>query len=479
MSKREQHPIDTLFAGTLAQAEATPPPGAFERLMQAREASRRKRVFFWRMRLGLLILLAGAASAGILWTTRTTEQKTLDPMTAQNAHENGDTVEKTSTPPPAPNTGPDKAAQSVAVGVIQPNKVAQSIDLPAAMSTGSHTSNDPAAKGTQRPGDSPNTEPTGAKKFNSAEDPGTTAVAVGTPPAGMDLTPSAEDRTPVAMEVVDAFTVDRLVVRYPELSDSTGTAAPVHALVGQRYMLAPAHWWLGFRVGTYTGKDHWQGGDQRLAAALNAAEGQAMMWSAGLAVGREWRSGFGISAIGLYDHVDRPFRYVDRRTTVEEEVSTFVVTLNEQVFQTNADTITTVILDERINEGTHTQAGWRGGLDAYWHGTWRRWSAGPRIGLLIQQATVREGLTLDLDGTDGRVISRKLTPADRQARWPTSMLFSAALDLRYALHERWSILVAPHYMVGTGLLNTGAVLTALPEQGGLQFGLTHHFNSRR
>ena len=73
MSKREQHPIDTLFAGTLAQAEATPPPGAFERLMQAREASRRKRVFFWRMRLGLLILLAGAASTGILWTTRTTE----------------------------------------------------------------------------------------------------------------------------------------------------------------------------------------------------------------------------------------------------------------------------------------------------------------------------------------------------------------------------------------------------------------------
>jgi hypothetical protein len=233
---------------------------------------------------------------------------------------------------------------------------------------------------------------------------------------------------------------------------------------------------LGASIGFNDVRLLWTGDDERLANALDDSEAVHSTVSPGVAFGRTWLSGWGLSTGVFLERSERYFEHTERSSTVETALLTYIVTLNTQVFVSNVDTVESVSTTERHTSGVNRRTALRIPFEASWQRRARRWSYGLRAGAAVEFTRAEHALSLDLQGQDGRLVATDLSGEAIDGRYPTALLLTAGLEVGYLFHERWSLHAGPAYMRGVTPLEDTAPVHALPERLGLQFGLVHHFD---
>lgn len=257
-------------------------------------------------------------------------------------------------------------------------------------------------------------------------------------------------------------------------------AAPLTNTSVTPYVLPKAEWWIGMRASALNEHLTWQGDQERLVNALNNAEPNTMNWALGLMGGRTWRSGFQVGVGLLYERSERDFSAIDRQVTVDQEVNTYYVTLNSEVFVSQVDTITTVSTTQRNVSASQERALLRIPVEVGWGFDLWRFRLIPKVGLALDLHLQRNGTVLNINGSDGQLVSDQPTDAVLRQRQPDVMLMTAGVDIAYALNEHWSLNLGPQMMW------TAAVLTrstdqpqGLPQRAGIGFGLTYLLPGKR
>ena len=275
------------------------------------------------------------------------------------------------------------------------------------------------------------------------------------------------------MEMTGRVRLERLT---PVLNVVSNEAAPYGA-PKQRYRVPHGEWWFGATVGNTQGRTRWQGADEDLANALEQGEGSLGQFVWGLAAGRQWRSGFGISTGVMTDRTERPFRHVavEQTTTVREE--SYYVTLNNQVFLSNVDTVITTETTETVTQGVDRRSTLRIPVLGHWRSEWRRWALGARTGLALELTRTEAGPALTRMA-DGMVGAARLTGAQRAERYPATVLGVVGLDLAYRLHEHWSLEAGYMAMPGAMSLSERGPVQAITTRHGAEFRLIIHLPSR-
>jgi hypothetical protein len=448
---REKHPIDELFRGVLKDAEATPPQAVWEDVMRGRHWGHRFLLQLerrWGWMLVLLLLLGG--TAGWMFVRepdqltergRPVEQlsavrKDLDPPEPASTH----------TAPPS-----DAIATSSSAGANIPVGSARS---PGIMDNGAR--ND-TREGQRTEGDhararintvdrkasypmsatvSASTMPPGSEDISRSEDRHARDLS-----AGPATTDPADD--PIERVQLDpVFGIRTVHHRSDPPAPELGPGKPV-----DQYVLPRGSSWLGLQFSYADVDGSWEGGAP-LADELDRDEEWLDQWSAGLLIGRRWRSGASFAA-GI-DVTQRSSRFlhdehVEGISTVVFD-TTWVVTpagVNDTVYTWNIET--TVLSepgsDQRYSATNHYTL-LRIPLEAGWRREVRRWSYGIHGGIIFGTTISRRGQTSALSASDGSsaVVDLNDTP---DTRFALSVAGSLALDAGYLLSERWSLHAGP------------------------------------
>lgn len=258
------------------------------------------------------------------------------------------------------------------------------------------------------------------------------------------------------------------------LEGSLVAAAPRTSTPVKPYVLPKAEWWVGVRATALNEQVTWQGDQERLVNALNAAEPATTNWALGLLGGRTWRSGLQVGTGLMYERSERAFSAVERQVTVDQEMNTYYVTLNSEIFVSQVDTITTISTSEQRLTASQEHALLRIPIEVGWAFDLWRFQLIPKVGFALDLHVQRKGTVLDLAGLDGRLVASRPAETVLRERQPDLLLAMAGFDLAYSLNERWSLNLGPQ------LMWTAAVLTrstdqpqGLPRRAGLGFGLTY------
>ena len=462
---REEHPIDQHFRNALLSAEVQPPPSVWDGVKNGRR--RRRGLLFWSRRRGLTIAtLFVALGAGAYWAIRDTPDT---PNMFSNAHvdRNAET----------PNLFPESREEPVVKPADTDPQPVSSTGLSAVAFTN-------MADGTRE-------KVVLSAKARTVNGETTTPANPRTPfpPAGKDdvvpVLPGREEALPfttlpepsLSTPLLDAGIVSHLKPIPAHWNPSEPELTPV-AKATAVYVLPASEWWVAAQVGWYDVRRQWSGTNATLEGALNASETWTSTIGVGALVGRTWRSGFGFSAGAEHERSEQAFRYVDRWTSVDQEITTNVVTLDTQVFVSQGDTITRTTLDERIAEGMDRRSVLRVPLDAHWRSSWRRWSYGLAVGMAAEITRTSSNMILVQDGPDGRIASAQPRSAELRERYPTVFLGTISADLGYLLHERWTLWASPVYMHSLGVIGSRSEVFAEPERLGLRLRLGYTFNCR-
>ena len=246
------------------------------------------------------------------------------------------------------------------------------------------------------------------------------------------------------------------------------------------YVLPKAEWWIGVRATALNEQVTWQGDQERLVNALNAAEPATTNWALGLMGGRTWRSGFQIGAGLLYERSERAFSAIDRQVTVDQEVNTYYVTLNSEVFVSQVDTITTVITVEQAVPTSQQRSLLRIPIEVGWAFDLWRLQLVPKAGLALDLHLQRDGTVLNMEGADGQLVATRPSDAVLRQRQPDVLLVTAGFDIGFALNEHWSMNIGPQMMwTAAALTRSTDQPQGLPQRAGIGFGLTYLLPGKR
>lgn len=452
---QESPMIDKLFRRALEHAEATPPADLFDRVMEARAARHRRRALVWWRRPALLALvLVGGAAASLVWfrpwgaedlmvEVPTTSSVTTTTPTNIN-------VAETSSSP-----APPKVDTTVGVATSAPNSKA----LPATPSLDEGPKNSSASMAAA----GPRVGPTASSNSSRPHFAPNASPASATSPADGPTQPIGPAREPHML-----LTIRNVPATGPSVP------APHAASLVVPYVLPKSDWWIGVRTTALNEQVTWQGDQERLVNALNAAEPATTNWALGLLGGRTWRSGLQVGAGLMYERSERAFSAIERQVTVDQEMNTYYVTLNSEIFVSQVDTITTISTSEQRLTASQEHALLRIPIEVGWAFDLWRFQLIPKVGFALDLHVQRKGTVLDLAGLDGRLVASRPAETVLRERQPDLLLAMAGFDLAYSLNERWSLNLGPQ------LMWTAAVLTrstdqpqGLPRRAGLGFGLTY------
>lgn len=494
MSNREEHPLDEQFRRALAHAEVPPPPQVW-RGVQRGLAARSGGMAWWARRLPWLLLLLALVTLPLL-LKGPTEHTALAlgdeaaqeasirppahaPEPMSKAHERNSTpIAPTNSPATAPagmaTVALHAKAASPATGTSLPNKKAEANADDAVdpyhddAATGvlaqwlpGHTANESASRTTTQA-----TDPT---------DPATD------PQIAESTTGAAHDRAAKVASTSNEHDVGglgafRLDVRQALLDRTMLSATPQGGVRQQPYVLPKGEWWVAAVGGRYDVQRRWAGTDAGLANALQGTETPGATLGLGLLVGHEQRNGWGLSTGLFLERSEQQFRHVDRQVNVEEEIITYLVTLNTQVFVSDVDTLLMITTEETTTKGVNRMHTTRIPLQVHWRGQQGRWSLGAHAGLALEWTRVRHGLSLQRDASDGRPVAAPLHTNELRSRYPVQLIALAGAELGHMLHERWFLHAGPVYQLGHAL--GSAPVRASATRWGLQVRLAHHFTTR-
>lgn len=464
---REEHPIDQRFRDALLSAEAQPPPSVWEGVKNGRR--RRRGFVFWSRRRGLAIAtLFVALGAGAYWATR--EMRDV-PNTFVDTHNTRHTGLKTTS-----STASEKA---VVEGVGTTPAPTLSSDVPTTLAKrtpGSAQEN--VVRGTtakaHKDGTSRSSNPITVPGLGEKAEGYSVVIHTEMNPGG--VSPAAEPN--YSAPGPDAVTLVHLAPLSSNWLSSAPALTPV-AKAPSVYVLPSADWWVAGQVGLYDVRRQWSGANAALTDALNGSEAWTSTIAVGALVGRTWRSGFGLSTGVEHERSEQLFRYVDRWTRVDQEITTSIVTLDTQVFVSNADTITTMTLDERLAEGIDRRSVFRIPFEGHWCGSWRRWNYGLGLGVAAELTKATSSRVLVQDELDGHITSALPQGNQLRDRYPTVFLGVISADLGYLLHEHWTLWASPAYMHSLAAIGSNADVFAQPERLGLRLRLSYSFNCPR
>jgi hypothetical protein len=179
----------------------------------------------------------------------------------------------------------------------------------------------------------------------------------------------------------------------------------------------------------------------------------------------------------MTDRTERLFKHVavEQTTTVREE--SYYVTLNNQVFLSDVDTVITTTTTETVTQGVDRRSTLRIPVLGHWRTEWRRWALGARTGLALELTRTEAGPALTRQA-DGKVGAAMLTGAQRAERYPATVLGVVGLDLAYRLHERWSLEAGYVAMPGAMSLSKRGPVQALTTRHGAELRLIIHLPTR-
>ncbi len=453
-----KHPIDELFHGALAQAEAAPPAGLFEGVMADR--AKRKRGAAWWWKAGALLLIGCALGSAIVFQQ---SRNMLGQPVAQGLSSRVNTEAAQATTAEGLNTSDKPVLTQVQAGGASGssgNEITATIAIP--------TDTNP-----QREGPEPNGKGTHVTVPKTANNiPNKPSV---TPASAAEKTPT-EMPAPWSASDEDPTTMDLRGAALPSLA----AGAPIRAVQPQAFVLRHGEWWMGARAAALNETRTWSGSNTRLVEALNAAEASATYWSLGIVGGRTWRSGLSLGTGLLFERSERAFSTTYRTLVEEQEITSYYVTLNDEVFVSNVDTLITTSYSENNVSGIYRRALVRIPLELGWRFDLKRWGIMPKAGLLLELNVQRQGLSLDQANSDGPLMAVQLDPEAMRQRHPDLLMAMVGAELSFMVSERWRMSANPVIMWTAAPLGPqGAQPRSVPQRSGLEFGLTYTFPGLR
>jgi hypothetical protein len=482
MSQQERHPLDERFRQVLEHAEVAPPPAVWQAVKQARDGGRR-RAGWWRWffpALAVLLLTGLSATYFALRSPKVVEEQAVQVTMAQEAapeHQplatsgNRAVAGTVASRQEAENTATSIEPQLTDPGAIVP-KSTQPTRSSATVQTSGVSGGMPVAAEQHHGGARPEPlqgSPSTSMLIASVASPSAEEPKEIAPVSTHDV---AEGGT-LDQRRDDAMDLDGLLIRVPAYPQGAGlmpNAVPEPA----PYLLPHGEWWVAPVVGVHAVRDRWRGSDDRLVDALGNATGTNTSFAFGLAAGRQWRSGFGLSTGLMNERMESQLYHRDRRVQMEQEITTYLVTLNTQVFVSDVDTTTTVITEDRSSSGSQRRTAWRVPVDVHKRWSMGRLQLGLRGGFALEWTTA-QGATLVATDTEGGLVAADPGAAEFRARNPMALLGTVGAEVGWMLNERWTLWVDPVYMSGVSALSRPSTAYTLPQRWGIQFGLAHHF----
>ena len=288
---------------------------------------------------------------------------------------------------------------------------------------------------------------------------------------------------PVVTGRSEVSSADQQIARFlPPLSimpdRSTINNGPLSAPAFTDYVLPNGEWIFSFVIGTSDVKRTWRGSDDPLVKALNDLEVHNTSYAFGVNAGRKYRSGFGFTTGLISERSEQQFSYTDRRTEVSQEVITWLVTLDSQVFVSDVDTVESVTTTEQRYNGFDRRSVLRIPLEGYFHRSAGRLHYGIRAGASIELTQVDQQHSLFFDRQEGRIEVTDLSGSELRARYPVMLSGAIGVDLGYSLAEHWSIEASPVLTSGIAPLTRTAEVWNSPSRFALQLRLNYHFTNR-
>jgi hypothetical protein len=468
---QERHPIDDRFRQVLANAEAEPPASVWAGIAAAQDKRRRGGAWSWRRYAGLALVGTALLGAMVHYATNDTGNDQLTDgmvngtMTQAEPGVNGMAREK------KPSVGDEHTGAEQPGSENLENAAAVVDRTRIAPTTGSTARGVAKAEiGTKGTTDRSIHRNEGGRPTDTMDGHSVTAgelihAAGSSGPEGAVELVLAEERTDREQMGLLSPVFRREIVLEPMRVDR-----PVN------YVLPRGEWWLGAQWSTYSSRSTWKGSDEVLAAALDQSEGTVGTTAWGLLGGRQWRSGLGLSSGIIVDRLERTFSHVDAQSTTTEEISSYFVTLNDQVFVSNVDTIRTTTVDEELTEGIDRRTMVRIPVLGHWTVDLRRWTLGVRAGMALELTRAEAGPGL-LRVENGMVGAGQLNTTVRSDRYPDMVLALAGIDLGYRLHERWSVQAGYAGMQGVAALSEQGPVQAYPVRHGAELRLIFHLPS--
>lgn len=500
-----KHPIDDLFARTLRDAEATPPPAVWEGIVRERGKGRRavaKRRSRWGLAALLLLLLGGAGywtltrdggnenaalslsedgqvtAAGnarvgspVVEERKTSETSEEQLGQAGRSSSSGEQNEAQATPvstgseaaaswsntaggtkgtteqsideDPKTQAEPHAAARVTPSKTRKTNKLKQELESSESDAADSRSVVEPAVSAS-------GIVSIGIEKPGSAETNG--AVANNEPAPSRHA--SSEQRARVSQDVHLAL-LTGLVTRF--LSNPATAPGPI--LQGDStpaYVLKKGNWWVAVQGEWSTLNGDWKGTGSAVTE-LNKSETWRGGQGLGLVVGREWLSGWSLG-LGIGANKQRS-RFLRREVVPGHSElvidTTWTGTPMGQVTNYTWDIVETTVVEpgvERDYSATNSYTRLRIAPEVgYQLLQKKRFSLGARLAPVMMIDIGRKGNTLiqtasaDSSETGAATGALALTNTSLDSRFPMTFAVSAGLELRYRFCERWSLGVLPTF----------------------------------
>lgn len=489
---REKHPIDDLFARVLRDAEVPPPPQVWQAIARNKGRGRNG-----RLRIGgwlSLVLLAGGSAVWLLADLHGGEMAGSASADSRYGMQQPVAVESPLLPPPEQVHEPggnQEASPSVRGSTDEKNsgkkpKPVQEALLPGSPPPGTrHAAREAIVRTSDRtldrqkllaplqtgfpqpaPGPSPDSMVTNGSS-GSLIPPGWHAQAktgtVGIPGGLSSATLPGSAGQPVLM-----------TVRLPQVAPCT---SPVPALPAHTVVRVPHRvWWVAGTAGLYSEGRTWKSDDAELAMALQNTEVMHPVTSFGMLVGRQSRGGWSLSSGVEYSATRFDFNHMDRFTTRQDSLVTFVVTFNSQVLSSYTDTVSILSdVQERV-AAVNRVASLRLPFELGWHTSYRRFRFGARTGLAMELNTMKSGATLAF--VNGGIRSERAEAAhNRRTLIVTGTL---AADLGYTINECWVLWASPSYTTGlVAVAQANGHPFTLPQRMGVRIRLGYNFKPAR
>lgn len=489
---REKHPIDERFKA-LYDAEATPPEAVQEALAArmgwsggSGAATPWKTWALWGA--GALFM---AASAGHIIYSRMDEKPSAVSIAKEDkGAEPTSAARSSATATGAPAAlGQDHSGPLVTTAEPgsalprQPIATDASLRSPAAKTTS--LAPDQArysiATSLPRSTDPDSPEPAASASSRTGQQSGSISTSVGSLREKVvlqsDLAWNGDGEVPAR---ISAYAENTEVARWMEPLPLQVPAIPAGVLnVSKRdapYVLPSATWWLGAYAGAGGASGKWTG------SGLEPLEG-AEQWRGsleyGVQAGRQWRSGWALSA-GLGFALTRStFSYDEQQQETFLEVDTvwtpnIYPTTEELVYTWNIDSVASSRATEiRSRRATNTYGALRIPVSLSWHGDARRWRYGGFAGVSAWIYTQRNGSTLLREAPDAapRVVS--MEDPRVSGRFAPQVHGHIGLSLGYALTEHTNLFAEP--LLSAPLVVHGDAGAALMTRQILQLRLQHEF----
>jgi hypothetical protein len=517
-----KHPIDELFARGLSDAEATPPPAVWEGIVRQRGWGHRTLLQLqrrWGLLAGLLLLVGGSVagwhystsptpaqiaathtsasttqpvtSAAEVAATTTTSQEleantaatsqhdeVAAPTTHTATQEQNDLVQadhpKPNTPSPSSiqATAPESIAEARTPSSSPSKTIAHPIDGPSpnrnvvvtlgAVDETEHASSNTASTTAAAASLNPSSEGTPGNRTAGQPVLATSEVYV---PERTTPTTGLNSGAPMWLPA-RTINVGPMLITAAALQ--SGTLVP--------YKKPKASWNVGITGGFYSEERTWKGKDLELVNALNGTETPHYPYSVGLALGRDWHSGFNM-VLGLEYAVARFDLTRTERTQewTQQNTPGFIVLLDTMIVAYSDDT-TYLTLTEHVRETStrNTVTSFRIPLEVGYGIDWRRWTFGMRVGPVAEFIRSRSGLTLDLHNSDNTTYAVQV---DKER---ANTIISASLSpyIGFRLSERMQIAAEGVYMRGLGELG-GSDAYVLPDRIGARLHLSYTLPHKR